>query len=482
MKVPTSTPVTFAASGKLPKKATHVVLVPADGEPVGAEHSEAVAALRDAGLFEAKPKTTATAVADGQPLLVVGLGGDEVSYREAGAAAGKQLRKLKATAAVLHLGDLDAAAVEQVVNGIGLACFDFAEYRGKAAEGEAMAKLKVTCVTGEKAAVKRGAALAEAQNFARTVASRPGNDLYPEALAEVARDLAAGSERLTCKVMDEKKLAKMKAGGILAVGQGSSRPPRLIVLEYKPKKKSKLAPLLVVGKSITFDTGGISIKPAANMGQMIFDKCGGMAVLGLMHAVAALEPDRPVVGLLSAAENMPGGNAYRPGDILTMYNGVTVEVTNTDAEGRLVLADAISWGCETYEPQACVNLATLTGGCVVALGELRAGAWSNDDELWEQVRSASGRADEPLWRMPLGDDFKEQLRAANSADIVNSPGRWGSPCTAGQFLHHFVPDGQPWTHLDIAGPAETSRELPLYAKGATGFAVRTLVEWVENCD
>src|SRR5690606_24985298 len=197
-------------------------------------------------------------------------------------------------------------------------------------------------------------------------------------------------------------------------------------------------PLLVVGKAITFDTGGISIKPAANMGSMVFDKCGGMAVLGLMAAVAQLKVARPVVGILAAAENMPGPDAYRPGDILRMYNGVTVEVTNTDAEGRLVLADALAWGIETYKPAACVDLATLTGACVVALGTTRAGAWCNDDAFFGTLSSAAGSAGEKLWRMPLGDDYREMLKAT-SADVVNSPGRQGGSNTAAEFLHHFIP-------------------------------------------
>jgi leucyl aminopeptidase len=205
-----------------------------------------------------------------------------------------------------------------------------------------------------------------------------------------------------------------------------------------------------------------------------------MAVLGLMHAVASLGTNRHVIGILAAAENMPGPDAYRPGDVLKMFNGVTVEITNTDAEGRLVLADALAWGIKTYKPAACVDLATLTGGCVVALGEQRAGAFGRHDDFWETVRAASDHAGEPLWRLPIGEDFAEQLRSAQSADVVNSPGRWGSACTAAEFLSLFVPEDTKWLHLDIAGPAETSKDLPLYAKGATGFAVRTLVKLAEG--
>jgi leucyl aminopeptidase len=275
----------------------------------------------------------------------------------------------------------------------------------------------------------------------------------------------------------------------------------MIVLEYNLAKRpsdgatkrrrgrgagrASSTPLLIIGKSITFDTGGISIKPAQGMGSMIYDKSGGMAVLGLMAAVARLKLRRPIVGILAAAENMPGPNAYRPGDILRMHNRVTVEVTNTDAEGRLVLADALSWGIQTYLPLAVVDLATLTGACVVALGRTRAGAWCNNEPLWDAISAAAARAGEKIWRMPLGDDYRDMLKAT-SADIVNSPGREGGSNTAAEFLHHFVPgnlDGTaevPWCHLDIAGVADVEKETALYAKGSTGFGVRTLVEWVTS--
>ncbi|MEL7239628.1 MAG: hypothetical protein AAGK78_12275, partial [Planctomycetota bacterium] len=253
----------------------------------------------------------------------------------------------------------------------------------------------------------------------------------------------------------------------------------------KGKGKSKKAPLLVVGKSITFDTGGLSLKPTAGMVSMMLDKCGGMAVLGMMAALAELGTKRHVVGILSAAENAVSSTSYRPGDILKMYNGVTVEITNTDAEGRLVLADALTYGIETFQPQACVNLATLTGGCVVALGHHRAGAWSNDDELWQQLSSAGERAGEKMWRMPLGDDYRDMLKS-HVADILNSPGRYASCDTAAEFLHHFIPgnvegkDETPWCHLDIAGTASTDKATSLFSRGATGFGVRTLVEWAEH--
>ena len=236
---------------------------------------------------------------------------------------------------------------------------------------------------------------------------------------------------------------------------------------------------MVVGKAITFDTGGISIKPAEKMGKMIFDKCGGMAVLGLMYALAKLKWPVPVVGILASAENHISGDAYRPGDVLRMYNGVTVEVTNTDAEGRLVRGDALAWGIEQYKPRAVVDLATLTGGVVVALGKTMAGVMSNNDALVAELQKAADAAGEKFWRLPLGDEQREQLKS-EPADIVNSAGRDAHPLQGGAFLSHFVPEDMPWAHLDIAGVADTEKDLPYYGKGATGWGVRTLVEWVTS--
>ena len=285
---------------------------------------------------------------------------------------------------------------------------------------------------------------------------------------------------LSVRVLDEVEMKALGMGGITAVGAGSATPPRMIVLEHKPNSQSPTpnAPLLVVGKSITFDTGGVSIKPAAGMQAMVFDKCGGMAVLGFMYAAAKLKLSVPVVGILTSAENHLGGSAYRPGDILRMYNGVTVEVTNTDAEGRLVLGDALAWGIEQYKPAAVVDLATLTGSCVVALGKTMAGLMSNSDNLVGELQAAAEKTGERMWRLPMDDEHRERLKSG-PADIVNAAGRDGGTLLAAAFLAHFVPtDGSvPWAHLDIAGVADTEKELPYYAKGATGWGVRTLVEW-----
>ena len=438
---------------------------------------------------------------------VAGLGTAEKvnveSIRQAAGALAKACRKHRLHDVAVLVPEISgisaSAATEAVVTGFLLASFHYTEYKGTASKkkddehppGRTTLTLIARDSTALKNAVERGRVIADGQNFARTIASRPGNNINPPSLAKVAQELAK-EVGLTCRVLDEKEMAKLGMGGILAVGRASVTPPRLIVLEHRVEGSAKSsrakgtgrkakAPLLVIGKAITFDTGGISIKPADKMGKMVFDKCGGMAVLGLMYAVAKLKIDVPIVGILSSAENTLSGQAYRPGDILTMYNGVTVEVTNTDAEGRLVLGDALAWGIETYQPAAVVDLATLTGGVVVALGCTMAGVMSNSDALVAEMTVASERAGEKFWRLPLNDDHRDYIKS-NHADIVNSGGREGSPLQGGAFLSFFVPrdDSVPWLHLDIAGVADTDKELPYYEKGATGWGVRTLVEWVTS--
>lgn len=393
------------------------------------------------------------------------------------------------------------SALGALAEGLELGSFDFALYRGSASSngntGRAPANKSVTQFTlvyektgsTAKLAVQRGQIIGKGQNIARTVAFRPGNDINPPALAKVAQEL--GREvGLKVRVLDEKLMEKLGMGGIVAVGSGShNTPPRMIVLEWpgktgsssKGKKAGRQpAPLLVVGKAITFDTGGISIKPAANMQRMIFDKCGGMAVLGLMYVAAQLKLPQRIVGILASAENHISQTAYRPGDILRFVNGVTAEITNTDAEGRLVLADALAWGCQTYQPSAVVDLATLTGGVVVALGKSIAGVMTMDDGLMKQMQQAADRADEKIWRLPLTEDMKGMMKSDMGADIVNSAGREAHPLQGAVFLSYFVPQATPWLHMDIAGVADTEKQTSLYVKGATGWGVRTLIQWVSN--
>ena len=443
-------------------------------------------------------------------LLLLGLGNikkfSAECLREAGVALARAARKLELSSLAILVppvpetlpGYPDAPpagpgiemAVESLALGLGLGSFKFEEFKGTVhikdnSKKKKPSPIRYTLVgpsaAKQRSAFEQGRILADAQNFARIIASRPGNSINPPELAKIAQSLAR-EDHLTCRVLDENQMRKLGMGGLLAVGAASQSPPRLIVLEHRPKSaSSSRRPLLVVGKAITFDTGGISIKPAADMGKMIYDKCGGMAVLGLMRAIARLKIPVPIVGILASAENHISGKAYRPGDIITLYNGVTVEVTNTDAEGRLVLGDALAWGIETYKPAAVVDLATLTGGVIVALGRKIAGAMANDDELYNQILRAAQNAGERLWRLPLGDEQREQMKS-DHADIVNSAGREGHPLQGGAFLSYFIPDDPktPWVHLDIAGVADQDKESALYSKGANGWGVRTLVQWVKS--
>jgi leucyl aminopeptidase len=481
-----SSSAVFAFAASDPAK----VVSPTKGAP--SEVSAEIAAL--APIASAKPGEVVTSVVSAanatHRIYVVGAGKTPTleDLRKAGATVLRKARAAKLAEVSLLVPEIPAIpqsdVVEALATGALLASFEFRDYVGSRRKADHPVRhVKIVLVaTGApaKSAADRATAIATSVNFARTIASRPGNNINPVTLASVAKDLAAEA-KLKLTVLDEKQMAKLGMGGILGVGSGSATPPRMIALEYRPSKPKNKRPLLVVGKSITFDTGGISIKGAEGMQKMIYDKSGGMAVLGLMSALSKLKPDVHVVGILTSAENHVSGTSYRPGDILTMHNGVTVEITNTDAEGRLVLGDAISWGIETFKPAAVVDLATLTGGCVVALGKIYAGLFSNDDALAAEVTTAGAAAGEKYWRLPVNDEVRDLLKS-DLADVVNSAGRWASPCTGAAFVSLFVPPDNsiPWAHLDIAGTADTDKELPYLGKGSTGFGIRTLINWVES--
>jgi leucyl aminopeptidase len=341
------------------------------------------------------------------------------------------------------------------------------------------------------AAARRGETLAECQNEARQLSDTPANDLPPAELARQARAMAR-EVGLRARVLDVPALVREKMGGILAVGGGSANPPRLIVLEHRlPQKKtgakgkktaraSGPGPFCMVGKGITFDSGGISIKPSAGMDEMKHDMSGAAAVFGAMRACALLDLPHPVVGVIGAAENMPSATAYRPGDVVRAMSGKTIEVLNTDAEGRVVLADALHYARTHYEPSAMVDLATLTGACMVALGRWATGAFTNHENLAERLRAAGDRAAERIWPMPLLDGHKEAIRS-QIADIKNTGGRQAGASTAAAFLSHFV-GKTPWVHLDIAGTGWTSAPHAYQRKGATGVGVRTLLELLSEWD
>ncbi|MGN7437085.1 MAG: leucyl aminopeptidase [Alcanivorax sp.] len=316
--------------------------------------------------------------------------------------------------------------------------------------------------------------------LARDLVNEPPNELYPEVYAKRIKEQLKplGVE---VDILDEKKMKKLGMGALLAVGQGSDNAPRLVVMRWKGDKSSSDAPLAFVGKGVTFDTGGISLKPGAGMEDMKMDMGGSAAVVGLMKALAGRKAKVNVVGIVGLVENMPSARAYRPADIITSYSGKTVEVLNTDAEGRLVLADALSYVQDVYKPALIVDLATLTGAMMIALGHEYCGTFSTDDALWEQMDRAGKNTDEKLWRMPLDEVWKKDMEGTIS-DTQNmaKSGRWAGSCTAAGFLWHFIEEGTPWAHMDIAGTAWIKSDKDTVPKYGTGFGVRVLDRMVAD--
>ena len=403
---------------------------------------------------------------------------------ELAAVAAQQARshQLESFTFVLPVTDGVAisATAQAIAEGSILGLYRFQEFKSelKPEDQHAIAEMFILASSAAEEAIKGaelGEIIARGTLLARDLANRPGNALVPATLAEIAQELGV-NKGLNVTVLGPAELTAQGFGGILGVGQGSANPPRFIVMEYGENKKSDLPTICLVGKGITFDTGGISIKPAENMELMKMDMGGAAAVLGTMQVVAEMKPAVHVIGLIASAENMPGPNAYKPGDILKTLSGKTVEVINTDAEGRIVLADALFYA-QRYKPAAIIDLATLTGAITVALGPHAIGLMSNNDELAQRVLDASNTSGERAWRLPLWDPYREMVKS-DVADIKNSTGRLGGSITAAAFLENFVGD-YPWVHLDIAGTAWTDARPRAYTpKGATGIGVRLLAELI----
>ncbi len=367
-------------------------------------------------------------------------------------------------------------AVVTAAEGLSSGGYAYNTYRTKPAE-RAAALESVTFFAPRAEQAEALAATAglvpvlDAVNFARDLENRPGNDLTPRALADAAQAMAR-TQGLSCQLHGPAELKRMGAGGLLGVSRGSAEEPRLVELVYRPRGRSH-GTLVFVGKGITFDSGGISIKPADNMDRMKYDMCGAAAVVGALQAIAQLKPAVRVVGLLAVCENLPGGSAMKPGDVIQAMNGTTIEVINTDAEGRLILADALAYAAR-FEPDAVVDLATLTGACIIALGTFTAGLFTEREDLCERLLAASRRTGERMWRLPLWPDYEEMMKS-DVADLKNSAGvREAGACTAAAFLKRFT--SYPWAHLDIAGVGHVDREKPYLARGGTGYGVRSLVQ------
>jgi leucyl aminopeptidase len=375
-----------------------------------------------------------------------------------------------------HAATAGPAAAERAARWLALAGYRFGWLSEEV--GSRLERIQVAPPSGEEEGAWRAAAgfsrpVAEAAAFSRNLANTPPNEATTVWMAERAREMA--EERgISVTILDEAEMARRGMGGILAVGSGSAHPPRLVRLDWG----SEGPVVALVGKGVTFDTGGISIKPAQNMEEMKYDKCGACTVLGIARAVADLGLKVRLRVYCPFTENMPSGNAYRPGDILRFYNGKTAEITNTDAEGRLILADALAWAAEE-KPDALLEFSTLTGAIVVALGHQAAGLFTPDDGLAAELHAAAGDSGERLWRMPLYPEFLEDMKGAH-ADLRNSAGRAGSASTAAAFLSQFVDGLESWAHLDIAGVAYRSAEPEPKRAGATGFGIASTVAWLRQ--
>lgn len=459
-----------------------------EAPPEGAVGALAARALAT-GRFKGKPgESFEIAFPEGltaERLVLLGAGAratfDALAARALGGRAAAAAGRSGGTA-LLDLSGLEkaqAALAVQAAAGARLKRWRFDRYKTKADpadKGLPDLKILVAKASALKAETEAAAAVVEGTLLTRDLVSEPGNILHPESYADLLAKMKA--EGLKVKVLGEKEMGELGMGALLGVGRGSARESKLVVLEWRGGADKKGAPLAVVGKGVTFDTGGISIKGAAGMEEMTSDMGGSAVVAGLMLALARRKAKANVVGVVGLVENMPDGEAIRPGDVLTSMSGQTIEVINTDAEGRLVLADALWYAKETHQPSAMIDLATLTGAIVVALGSEKAGLFSNSDDLAQGLLAAAAAEGEGLWRMPLGQAYDDKIKS-RIADMKNTGGREAGSVTAAQFLQRFVGE-TPWAHIDIAGVTLSSEDRPTSPRGATGWGVATLDRLVRD--
>ena len=423
-------------------------------------------------------------------LLLVGSGkAKDFSSSDLRKLAGTALRYLKPKqirSLALLLPDMPsgtADAVKAAIEGAYVGDFDADTYKSDRKDQRIEELTLLAPASADRTALEKALAearvLGESQNFTRELVNEPGNRMTPTMLAERARRMVAeiNSPNLAIEVLGPEKIRELKMGAFWSVAQGSDEPPQLIVMRYSPPNAPEKPLLGLVGKGITFDSGGISIKSADGMEKMKYDMAGGAAMIGAMRAIALLQPKVKVIGIVCATENMPSGKAQKPGDVQIAMSGKSIEIINTDAEGRLVLADGLAYARQLGATHL-IDAATLTGAVVVALGGVNAGVFANNDEMYARFEKAEQRAGEKMWRMPLDDEYREQIRSG-IADIKNTGGRYGGAVTAAMFLKEFV-DDTPWIHLDIAGTAWTEENKSWIALGPSGIAVRSIVEFVKD--
>jgi leucyl aminopeptidase len=422
-----------------------------------------------------------TGPADGpRRVLLLGMGDAEPAapaHKRAGALAARTAAKWGVPSVAFLAPGAAADALEQAVVGLHAGAWKYDDLKSRPPEEERRAELTSAVVLADgdeaRAAVERGVAIGEGHSLARRLAMMPGNLCTPQFLAETAREIAA-RHGMTVTTLGREELERERMGAFLSVAQGTPQDPQLITLEYRGGEGR---PVVLVGKGLCFDTGGISIKPAESMELMKFDMCGAAGVLGAMEAIARLALPLHVVAIIGATTNMPSGTAVKPGDVVRSRNGKTIEIINTDAEGRLVLADLLDYA-RTFEPSVVVDAATLTGACVIALGHTATGVFGPDEALVAEVVAAGKRAGEPGWALPVWQDYFELIKS-DVADIKNSGGRAAGSISAAMFLKEFTTD-VPWVHLDIAGTAYSTTDLVALPKGPTGVPVGTFVEFVRG--
>lgn len=489
--------ITFSKADA-PNKGIAVILA-AENLELGKVAEEVVAGLEGgfervakiAG-FSGKKKTSLDLVAPAgsglDRLIVFGIGKtDDISnadWRDFGGVVFAELKRAKAEAAAVLLDAAAGAAVSaeaaaEFAMGAKLRAYAFDAYKSKKKDDDTGKDLALTLKVADPKAARKSwtaaNAIADGVILARDLVNEPANVLGPVEFAKKAA--ALDKLGVEVEILGEREMKKLKMAALLGVAQGSARPPRLAVMRWNGGKKTD-APVAFIGKGVVFDTGGISIKPAAGMDEMKGDMGGAAAVVGAMHAVAARKAKANVVGVIGLVENMPDGNAQRPGDIVTAMSGTTIEILNTDAEGRLVLADALWYTQEKFKPAIMIDLATLTGAVLVALGNVNAGLFSNNDELADKLLAAATASGEPLWRLPLSKEYDKLIDTPN-ADVKNIGGRWAGSITAAQFLQRFAND-VPWAHLDIAGTAFGGSKNDICQSWASGYGVRLLNQLVAD--
>ena len=431
-------------------------------------------------------------------IIIMGLGKadklDKISFESLGGKLYGVLQTTSAQNVNIHLDGIEdlkdsttAETAAHLALGLRLKSYKFDKYKSKKEDEPHINLDAVSIITDAYSAAKNLFdtldAAAKGVFLARDLVNEPPNTLHPESYADLIKN-ELKPLGVDIEILDEKKMQKLGFEALLAVGQGSIRESRVVIMKWNgggKTKKSDKAPIALVGKGVTFDTGGISLKPGAEMDLMKMDMGGSAAVVGTMKAIAERKAKANVIGIVGLVENMPSDRAYRPGDIIKSHSGKTIEVLNTDAEGRLVLADIMTYIQDNYKPEVVIDLATLTGAIMVALGYEYCGAFANDNALWDQLEKASKNTGEKFWRMPLDEAYRKEMES-EIADLKNlgSLGRYGGACSAAGFLEHFVQEGTKWAHIDIAGTAWWKSDKPTTPKGGTGFAVRTLNELIAN--